>query len=85
MSKWLSVVVLVLLILTVAMGLKGIVTANGQAPVTVALAGGPVPPSPWHLAGGPVPPSPWRLAGGPVPPSPWRLAGGPVPPSPWSK
>ena len=47
MSKWLSVVVLVLLVLTVAMGLKGIVTANSQAPVTVALAAGPVPPSPW--------------------------------------
>jgi hypothetical protein len=95
MSKWLSVVVLVMLVLVAAMGLRGIVTARGQAPVQLALAGGPVPPIPpaAHLAGGPVPPIPpaAHLAGGPVPPIPpaaWRLAGGPVPPIPpasWSK
>jgi len=71
MSKWLSVVVLVMLILVGAMGLRGIVMSRSQAPVLLAVAGGPVPPSPWHVAGGPVPPSPWRVAGGPVPPSPW--------------
>ena len=49
MSKWLSVVLLVLLILTVAMGLKGVVTAKGRAPVTVALGGGVVPPPPPSL------------------------------------
>jgi len=71
MSRWLSVVVLVMLVLAAAMGLRGIVTSHSQVPVMEAAAGGPVPPSPWRAAGGPVPPSPWRAAGGPVPPSPW--------------
>jgi hypothetical protein len=68
--KWLTLVVLVLLVLAGAMGIRNLVV-NGQA----AVAGGsaPVPPSPWLMAGGsaPVPPSPWFGGSAPVPPSPW--------------
>jgi hypothetical protein len=69
MSRKLTVVFLVMVILVGAMSLKTIVTAHGNGPIMVA-AGGPVPPTPWK-AGGPVPPTPWK-AGGPVPPTPWK-------------
>ena len=44
MNKWLTVVVLVMLVLAGAMGLRNLV-ANA-APVVVANGGGPVPPTP---------------------------------------
>ena len=72
MSKCLTVVVLVLLVLTGAMGLRNIVAANAatfsasnlSAPAVWANGGGPVPPVPGgggHVranGGGPVPPVP---------------------------
>lgn len=71
MNKWLVVVILALLVLTSAMGLKAITTHWMSAQ-----GGGPVPPTPWMSAqgGGPVPPTPWMPAqgGGPVPPTPWK-------------
>lgn len=71
MNKWLVVVVLALLVLTSAMGLKALTTHS-----TVANTTNPVPPSPWLSANttNPVPPSPWTSANttNPVPPSPWR-------------
>ncbi len=69
MLKWLTVVVLVLLVLVGAMGLRNLAV---QANPAVASTGGPVPPTPWMSAstGGPVPPTPWST-GGPVPPTPW--------------
>jgi hypothetical protein len=69
MNRWLTVVILVLLVLTAGVGLRNI-----MAHPTVASTGAPVPPSPWLTAstGAPVPPSPWASTGAPVPPSPWR-------------
>jgi len=72
MNKWLVVIVLALLVLTSAMGLKALTTHS----TSLANNGSPVPPSPWLSAnnGSPVPPSPWLPAnnGSPVPPSPWK-------------
>ena len=47
MNKWLTVVVLVLLGLTGAMGLRNLATAHA-GPVVVANGGGIVPPVPWN-------------------------------------
>jgi len=73
MNKWLMVVVLVLLVLASAIGLRNL-AANGNP--EVANTPGPVPPTPWILANtpGPVPPTPWIVANtpGPVPPTPWK-------------
>jgi hypothetical protein len=71
MSRKLTVILLVMVILTGAMGLKAVVTSHSNGTVMIAAGGGPVPPSPWKAGGGPVPPSPWKAGGGPVPPSPW--------------
>ncbi len=68
MHRWLTVVILVLLVLTATIGIRNIV-ANP------AVAGGaaPVPPTPWMMAGraAPVPPTPWMGGAAPVPPTPW--------------
>ncbi len=69
MKKWLAVVVLVLLVLAGAMGLRNLVAKI--APVVVANGGGPAPPVPWTNGGGPAPPVPWMNGGGPAPPVPW--------------
>ncbi len=70
MNRWLTVVVLVLLVLAGAMGIRNLVTQSQPA-----VAGGtaPVPPTPWLIAGGtaPVPPTPWFGGTAPVPPTPW--------------
>lgn len=49
MSKVLAVVVLVMLVLAGAMGLRNIVTSHGDGAVVMANGGGPAPerPSPW--------------------------------------
>ncbi len=62
MNRWLTVVLLVLLVLVAAMGLRNAtLSANPNAgPVMVAEGGGPVPPTPWKEGGGPVPPTPWH-------------------------
>jgi hypothetical protein len=62
MSRKLTVILLAMLVLAGAMGLKTALAAHGNDTVIVALGGGgPVPPSPWKLGGGgPVPPSPWK-------------------------
>lgn len=60
MGRWVVVVVLVLLVLVGAMGLRNAVVANGgTSPVLVAGGGAPVPPTPWFGGGAPVPPTPW--------------------------
>ncbi len=71
MCKWLTVVVLVLLVLAGAMGLRNLATAHA-GPVMVANGAGPVPPTPWMNGAGPVPPTPWMNGAGPVPPTPWN-------------
>lgn len=71
MRKWTTLVLVVMLVLVGAMGLRGLMLANaGQAPVIVANGGAPLPPSPWN-GGAPLPPSPWN-GGAPLPPSPWN-------------
>ena len=79
MSKWLVVVVLALLVLTSAMGLKALSTP------ALANTTAPVPPTPWMLANttAPVPPTPWMNTTAPVPPTPWANTTAPVPPTPW--
>ncbi len=70
MQRWLTVVLLVMLVLAGAMGLRNLVSAHA-GPVTVASGGAPVPPTPWMSGGAPVPPTPWMSGGAPVPPTPW--------------
>jgi hypothetical protein len=72
MSRKLTVILLVMLVLVGAMSLKTVVVTHGDGSAIMANAGGPVPPTPWKNAGGPVPPTPWKNAGGPVPPTPWK-------------
>jgi hypothetical protein len=75
MSRKLTVILLVMLVLVGAMSLKTAVATHGDGPVMMANGGGgPVPPTPWkNGGGGPVPPTPWKNGGGgPVPPTPWK-------------
>jgi hypothetical protein len=68
MNRWMVVALLVLLVLTSAMGLKALTTHN-----TLANTTGPMPPTPWLVANttGPMPPTPWHNTTGPMPPTPW--------------
>jgi hypothetical protein len=68
MSKWLAVVVLVMLVLTGAMGLRNIVSANAGA-ITVAHGGAPLPPNYWSHGGAPLPPNFSSHGGAPLPPN----------------
>jgi hypothetical protein len=70
MNRWLMVVVLVLLVLSSAMGLKALTTPQA----TLAISGGPLPPG--FISGGPLPPG--FISGGPLPPG--FISGGPLPP-----
>jgi len=72
MSRKLTVILLVMLILTGAMGLKTIVASSSNGAVMMANGSAPVPPSPWKNGSAPVPPSPWKNGSAPVPPSPWK-------------
>jgi hypothetical protein len=72
MSRKLTVILLVMLVLVGAMSLKTVVTTHGDGSAVMANSGGPVPPTPWKNSGGPVPPTPWKNSGGPVPPTPWK-------------
>jgi len=64
------VVVLVLLVLSSAMGLKALTTPQA----TLGISGGPLPPG--FISGGPLPPG--FISGGPLPPG--FISGGPLPP-----
>jgi hypothetical protein len=70
MSRWLVVAVLVLLVLTSALGLKAVVT-HAQ----LANTGAPMPITPWLATntGAPMPITPWMVAntGAPMPITPW--------------
>jgi hypothetical protein len=82
MSRILSAIVLAMLVLTGAMGLKTVVTTHGDSSVLVANGTAPVPPTPWKNGTAPVPPTPWKNGTAPVPPTPWNGTA-PVPPTPW--
>jgi hypothetical protein len=47
MSKLLTVILLVLVVLVGAMGLRKAVTSHGDSAVVMANGGMPVPPTPW--------------------------------------
>jgi hypothetical protein len=57
MNRWLMVVVLALLVLSSAMGLKAITTQSA-----LGINGGPMPP--WSINGGPMPP--WSINSNPA-------------------
>jgi hypothetical protein len=90
MNRWLTVILLVLVVLVGAMGLRNLVVhaqpavANGMSsPVLMAGTSAPVPPDPWSGTSAPVPPDPWSGTSAPVPPDPWNGTSAPVPPDPW--
>jgi len=60
MNRWLTVVLLVLLVLVAAMSLRNatLSTNPNAGPVVVAEGAGPVPPIPWK--NGAVAPAPWH-------------------------
>ena len=70
MQKWLTVVLLAMLVLAGAMGLRNVVTARA-GPVTMASGSAPVPPTPWMTGGASISPAPWTSGSAPVPPTPW--------------
>lgn len=72
MSRKLAVVLLVMVVLTGAMGLKTVVTAHDNGAVIMANGSAPVPPTPWKNGSAPVPPTPWKNGSAPVPPTPWK-------------
>ena len=68
MSRISSAIVLAMLVLTGAMGLKTVVTTHGDSSVLIANGTAPVPPTPWKNGTAPVPPTPWKNGTAPVPP-----------------
>jgi len=72
MSRKLTILLLAMLVLVGAMGLKTVVMAHSDGAVMMANGGAPVPPVPWKNGGAPVPPVPWKNGGAPVPPVPWK-------------
>ena len=72
MSKQLVVIVLALVVLVGAMGLKTAVAGPDSSAVIMANGGAPTPPTPWKNGGAPTPPTPWRNGGAPTPPTPWK-------------
>jgi hypothetical protein len=60
MSRKLTALLLAMLVLAGAMGLKTIVAGHNDSSVMMANGGGPFPPKPWRNGGGPFPPKPWR-------------------------
>ena len=71
MSKKLAVVTLTLLILVGAMGLKTMVTAQGDGSVIMANGAAPAPPTPYRNGAAPAPPTPYRNGAAPAPPTPY--------------
>jgi hypothetical protein len=60
MSRKLTVVLLAMLVLVGAMGLKTVVVAHGDGSAIMANGGAPQPPTPWKNGGAPQPPTPWK-------------------------
>jgi hypothetical protein len=81
MSRTLTAILLAMLVLAGAMGLKTVVAAHSNGTVMMANGGGPFPPA-LANGGGPFPPA--SNGGGPFPPA--LNGGGPFPPEvPYSK
>jgi hypothetical protein len=64
MSRKLTVILLAMLVLVGAMGLKTAVVAHSDGSVIMANGGAPQPPTPW-------PPTFAKNGGAPQPPTPW--------------
>jgi hypothetical protein len=60
MSRKLAAMLLAMLVLAGAMGLKTIVMGHSDSSVIMANGGGPFPPKPYRNGGGPFPPKPYR-------------------------
>jgi len=60
MSRKLTALLLAMLVLAGAMGLKTIVAAHSDSTVMMANGGGPFPPVPYKNGGGPFPPVPYK-------------------------
>jgi hypothetical protein len=69
MSRISTAILLAMLVLAGAMGLKTVVAKHGDSSVMMANGTAPVPPTPWNGTA-PVPPTPWNGTA-PVPPTPW--------------
>jgi hypothetical protein len=72
MSRKLTVLFLVMLVLAGAMSLKTIVTTHGDGAVMMANGGAPAPNTPWKNGGAPPPNTPWKNGGAPPPNTPWK-------------
>jgi hypothetical protein len=82
MSRITSAIVLAMLVLTGAMGLKTVVTTDEDFSVLMANGTAPVPHTPWKNGTAPVPQTPWKNGTAPVPQTPWNGTA-PVPQTPW--
>ena len=80
MSRKLTVVVLVMLVLVGAMGLKTVAVTHGDGSVIMANGGAPAPPIPFGNGGAPAPPIPFKNGGAPAPPIPFGGAAAPSAP-----
>jgi hypothetical protein len=84
MSRITTTVLMAMLVLAGAMGLKTLAATHGDGSVMMANGSAPVPPTPWKNGSAPVPPTPWKNGSAPVPPTPWKNGSAPVPPTPWN-
>jgi hypothetical protein len=60
MSRKLTVVLLAMLVLVGAMGLKTVVVTHGDGSTIMANGSAPLPPNPWKNGSAPLPPNPWK-------------------------
>jgi hypothetical protein len=60
MSRKLTVVLLAMLVLVGAMGLKTVVVTHGDGSLDMANGSAPLPPTPWKNGSAPLPPTPWK-------------------------
>ena len=70
MSKKLAVILLAMLVLVGAMGLKTVVRAHSDGAVIMANGAAPEPPTPYKTGSAPWPPTFVKNGGAPQPPTP---------------
>ena len=74
MSRKLTALLLVMLVLVGAMGLKTVVMAHSDGAMIAANGSAPPPPAPYRNGSAPPPPAPYRNGSAPPPPAPYRTA-----------
>jgi hypothetical protein len=72
MSRKLTALLLAMLILAGAMGLKTVVAAHSDGSVMMANGSAPFPPVPYKNGSAPFPPVPYRNGSAPFPPVPYK-------------